>query len=101
MLKEISANELPNEGVFGVDLSPDGAFAEETALDFATSELMLAEVSGWPSGEPKSSKECSRKHSLLDTKVKKHKLYNIKAMQRGRRIFLQKTIIRKAGEVDG
>lgn len=98
MLKEITLEELPEAGSFGQEVTPDGAFAEETVLDFATSELKIAEVLGWPSGNPTSSKEATRCRSLLECKVKKHKLSGITAMQRGTRVFIQKTIIRKVGE---
>lgn len=101
MLREITIEELPEANIMNLEPTPDGLFAEEAVLNFATSEIMIAEVIGWPTGDPTDSKDASRKQALLNNKIRKHKLEGVNALSRQKRLFLQKTIIRKAGEVDG
>jgi len=95
MLKEMTMSEIPEKKDFGQGLTPDGIFAESTLMDFCNSGMMLAEIEGWPSGAPKSSKETSRYVSILNGKIRKHKRDDITCFQRGRRVFLQKTLVYK------
>ena len=102
MLKEITLDEIPEAQSFGNVVTPDGQFAMETLKEFIASPIMIAEVSGWPSGEPKTSKETSRYCSLIKQKIHKQCIKNINVMMRGRRMFLQKTIVYKLeGRNDG
>lgn len=98
MLREMALSEIPEKQSFGNEVSADGLFAESTLLDFCNSGMMLAEVDGWPSGAPRSSKETARYVSLLTAKIKKHKKHDVSCFQRGRRVFLQKTIVYKMGQ---
>ena len=95
MLTEINLKDIPESQSFIKEATPDGKFAESLLLEFIDSKIMIAEVSGWPSGDPRDSKAANRYANLIRNKIDKHKIANITVLQRGNRIFIQKLIIRK------
>ena len=87
---------IPKAGLFGTGKCPDRLHTDEMIEDFVTSQMMIAEVEDdWPEGKTTNSKNVTRRAQLLRDAIKALNIENITVFQRGKRIFMQKTIVRK------
>lgn len=97
MLKEIDISEVPEKGTFGVAPTEVSLFCGCTLDEFMASEIKTAEVTGWPGGDPKTNREAASRLSSMRSKIRSKKLDGVECVLRGKRIFVMKTTVRKAG----
>lgn len=87
MLKEVKLEDIPLSGKL-TRITPMGIFANEMVHEFIASDMDVAEVTGWPDGDPDNVRQAQRCANYLRNRVYEHR--DIKVIQRGMRVFLQR-----------
>ncbi len=100
MIKEIDIAELPEKKRFGCGPTETSEFCGRTLDEFMRSDIKTAEVTGWPGGDPTTSKKAASLLSSMQSKIRNKKLEGVECVIRGKRIFIMKTIVRKVKSDD-
>ena len=90
MLTEMKLEDMPMSDRDIRRTTPLGKFSDKTMEEFAKSDMKIAEVNGWPDGEPLTRKDVAKCAGYLRSRTSKYKDQGIKVTQRGLRIFLMK-----------
>lgn len=90
MLKEIDISEMPEGKSWGRGPTEVSEFCSRTLDEFMRSGIDVAEVTGWPGGDPKTSTQAASRHSSMQSKIRVKKIEGVKSAIRGKRLFLVK-----------
>lgn len=88
MLTEFTQDEFDELSFRKPNNDPMHVFVEQVIGEFAESGMEIAEVTGWPGGDPKDYKEAGKCSALLRNKA--HGRFAVN--QRRNRIFIRKEV---------